>query len=287
MRTLACLLLLAAVVVSNEKANAQSSYDLRSPDNRIEVRIRTVGQIRYDVVVQTMPILENSTVSMDIDHKKLGMEPRVIDAKQSSHDQVVEPVVRQKFAKIRDHYNELRLNMDGGYSVVFRAYNEGAAYRFETALPEEKVKIFGEEAGINFPTNFIVYYPQEDSFYSHNERKYLPQHLSEIAPDFIATLPAVVDVGGGAKLAIAESDLEDYPGLWLRGTGGNGLAATFPAYPTKLVQTSDRDYKPTETADYIAETAGTRTFPWRVIGIANHDGDLITNEIVYLLERRS
>ncbi len=213
------------------------------------------------------------------------MQPKVVNAKPSSHDEVVEPVVRQKFAKIRDHYNELRLNMDGGYSVVFRAYDEGVAYRFETSLSQEKVKIYGEESAFNFPSNFIVYYPQEDSFYSHNERKYLPQHLSDIAPEFIATLPAVVDVGGGAKLAIAESDLEDYPGLWLRGTDGNGLVATFPPYPLKEVQTSDRDYKPVETADYIASTAGTRTFPWRVIGIAEHDGDLLTNQIVYLLQR--
>src|SRR5207302_6298589 len=117
------------------------------------------------------------------------------------------------------------------------------AYRFETSLPQEKVKVDGEESTFNFPTNFVVYYPQEDSFYSHNERKYLPQHLSEIAPEFIATLPAIVDVGQGAKLAIAESDLEDYPGLWLHGTGGPGLAATFPAYPLKEVQASDRDYK--------------------------------------------
>src|SRR5437764_2294216 len=287
MRTLACLLLVAAVLVSNEKANAQSSYDLRSPDNRIEVRIRTSGQIRYDVVVQTMPILDNSTVSLDIDHKKLGIDPKVIDAKQSSHDQVVEPVVRQKFAKIRDHYNELRLNLDGGYSVVFRAYNEGVGYRFETSLPQKEVKIYGEEANFKFASNFVVYYPQEDSFYSHNERKYLPQHLNEISTQFIATLPAVVDIGGGAKLAIAESDLDDYPGLWLRGTGGNGLAATFPQYPLQLVQTSDRDYKPVQTADYIAQTAGRRTFPWRVFGIADHDGDLLTNDIVYLLERPS
>jgi alpha-glucosidase len=161
------------------------------------------------------------------------------------------------------------------------------AYRFETSLPQEKVKVYGEESAFNFPTNFVVYYPQEDSFYSHNERKYLPQHLSEIAPEFIATLPAIVDVGQGAKLAIAESDLEDYPGLWLRGTGGTGLAATFPPYPTKEVQSSDRDYKPVETADYIAVTSGTRTFPWRVIGIADHDGDLLTNQIVYLLQRPS
>src|SRR5262249_31519070 len=162
-------------------------------------------------------VLENSTISLDVEHHKLGIKPKVLDAKTRSLDQVVEPVVRQKFAKIRDHYNELRLKMDGGYSLVFRAYNEGVAYRFETSLSQEKVKVYGEESAFNFASNLVVYYPQEDSFYSHNERKYLPQRLTEIASEFIATLPAIVDLGHGAKLAIAESDLDDYPGLWLRG----------------------------------------------------------------------
>ncbi len=288
MRTLACLLFVTAFLVSNEKANAQSSYDLRSPDSRIEVRVRTSGQIRYDVILNGAAVLENSTLSLDVDHKKLGMDPKVIDTKKTAHDQVVEPVVHQKFAKIRDHYNELRLTFDAGYSVVFRAYNEGVGYRFETSLPQKEVKVYGEEGNFRFAANFIVYYPQEDSFYSHNERKYLPQHLNEILPEYIATLPAVVDVRGGAKLAIAESDVEDYPGLWLRGAAPDfALTATFSPYPTKLVQTSDRDYKPIENADYIALTSGTRTYPWRIIGVADHDGDLLTNEIVYLLERPS
>ena len=287
MKTLFLLLVLPILNTLALQATAQSSYDLRSPDGRIELRIRTADRIQYDLVIKGRAVLENSTMSLDVEHQKLGVKPKVLDAKRGSTDQVVEPVVRQKFAKIRDHYNELRLKIDGGYSIVFRAYNEGVAYRFETSLPQEKVKIYGEESAFNFAANFVVYYPQEDSFYSHNERKYLPQRLTEIAPEFIATLPAIVDVGQGAKLAIAESDLEDYPGLWLRGTAGTGLAATFPPYPTKEVQTSDRDYKPVETADYIAVTSGTRTYPWRVIGIADHDGDLITNQIVYLLERPS
>jgi alpha-glucosidase len=223
-------------------------------------------------------------LSLDVDHKKLGAQPKVVDATRRSNDQIIDPVVRQKFAKIRDRYNELKLSMEGGYAVVFRAYNEGAAYRFETSLTQEKIKIFGEEAIFNFSADDIVYYPQEDSFFSHNERKYVPQHLSEIAPEFLASLPAVVDVEDGAKVAIAESDLDSYPGLWLRGTGGNGLSATFPPYPLKENLTSDRDYRVVESADYIAVTAGTRTFPWRVIGIADHDGDLLTNQIVYLLE---
>jgi len=287
MRTYAPFLLSLLLVAVFENATAQSSYDLRSPDGRIEVRIRTAGSIRYDVVLKGRAVLENSALSLDVEHKKLGVQPKVIDAKTQSHDQIVEPVVRQKFAKIRDHYNELRLNMEGGYAVVFRAYNEGAAYRFETSMPQEKVKIYGEESAFNFPVDFVVYYPQEDSFFSHNERKYLPQHLSEIAAQFLATLPAVVDVREGAKVAIAESDVDDYPGLWLHGTGGNGLAATFPPYPLKESLTRDRDYQVVESADYIAVTAGTRTFPWRVIGIADQDGDLLTNQIVYLLEKPS
>ena len=284
---LGIFLFVGGFVSEDVVAAAQSTYDLRSPDGRIEVRIRTAGQLRYDLLLKGTAVLENCTLSLDVEHQKLGVEPHVVEAKPSSHDEIVKPVVRQKFANIRDHYNELRLNMEDGYALVFRAYNEGAAYRFETSLREDKAKIYGEEAAFNFSSDFVVYYPQEDSFYSHNERKYLPQHLSEIAPQFIATLPAVVDIGGGAKLAIAESDLDDYPGLWLRGTGGNGLAATYPQYPLQLVQTSDRDYKPVQTADYIAQTAGRRTFPWRVFGIADHDADLLTNEIVYLLERPS
>ena len=287
MKAFTALLLLMFVVVIMPKATAQSSYDLRSPDGRIEIRIRTSGQVQYDVVLKGRAVLEKSALSLDVDHRKLGTQPKVIDAKRRSHDEEVVPVVRQKFAKIRDHYNELRLSMDSGYAVVFRAYNEGAAYRFETSIPQEKVKIYAEEAAFNFSANDIVYYPQEDSFFSHNERKYLPQHLSEIAPEFLATLPAVVDVGEGAKVAIAESDVESYPGLWLRGTGGFGLTATFPPYPLKESLTSDRDYRVVESADYIAVTAGTRTFPWRVIGIADRDGDLLTNQIVYLLEKPS
>jgi alpha-glucosidase len=268
-------------------AATQSSYDLRSPDNRIEIRIRTAGQIRYDVLLETGALLQDCTLSLDVEHAKFGVSPKVIGADKRTVDQIVEPVVHQKFAKIRDHYNELRLKMDGNYAVVFRAYNEGVAYRFETSLPQKQVKVYGEEAHFNFSSNFVVYYPQEDSFFSHNERLYVPQKLSEILPEFIASMPAVVDTGKSPKIAIAESDLEDYPGLWLRGPGGNGLAATFPPYPLKEKLARDRDYYVAEAADYIAITSGTRTYPWRVLGVVNKDADLITNQLVWLLEKPS
>jgi Glycoside hydrolase 97. len=264
-----------------------SSFDLRSPDNHIELRIRTARGIRFDVLLKDRALLEDCSISLDIDHRKLGPDAKVLNARESSHDQVLEPVVRQKFAKIRENYKELRLEVDGQYALVFRAYNEGVAYRWETSLPAKEVKVYAEEMNLNFPGNFIAYYPQEDSFFSHNERKYLQQHLNEILPEFHATLPAVVDTGEGPKIAIAESDIENYPGLWLRGTKGNGLAAIFPPYPLKETLEKDRDFRVTETADYIAVTNGTRTFPWRLMGIAEKDGDLLTNQLVWLLEKPS
>ena len=195
-------------------AAAQSSYELRSPDNRIQVKIRAAEKIQYDVLLGGRTLLENSTFSLDVEHKALGLQPKVVEAKERANDEVIKPTVRQKFAQIRDNYKELRLTMDGGYSVAFRAYNEGVAYRVETGFALQQVKVYGEQDNWNFPSNFVVYYPQEDSFFSHNERKYLPQFLTGIGPGSLATLPAVVDARG-TKIAIAESDVEDYPSLRL------------------------------------------------------------------------
>jgi alpha-glucosidase len=145
-------------------AVAQSSYDLVSPDKRIEIRIRTAKGVRYDVLLKGQVLLQDCTLSMDIEHKTLGPDAKVLRSKERSSNQVLEPVVRQKFAKIHESYNELRLEMDGAFAVVFRAYNEGSAYRFETSLPQEQVRVYKEEANFNFPGNFNTYYPQEDSF---------------------------------------------------------------------------------------------------------------------------
>ena len=281
------LLALFAALLATSVAAEPSSFDLRSPDNRIEVRIRTTHQITYDVLLKGRTLLLDCPLSLDIDHKKLGPDAKVLTAKNRSYDQVIEPPVRQKFAKIRENYNEIRLEMSGGFAVTFRAYNEGAAYRFETSLPQAQVKVYGEEVRFNFTADSIVFYPQEDTMFSHNERKYLPQHLSEIIPDYIATMPAVVDVGPGAKVAIAESDVEDYPGMWFKGTTGPALEGTFPPYPLKEELEGDRNFRVTKAADYIATTSGTRTYPWRLLGIVEKDADLLTNQLVWLLAKPS
>jgi alpha-glucosidase len=281
------ILLLCPLLWLAGDATAETNHTLRSPDRRIEVRIQAGDRISYSILLNGKPLLQDSTLSIRIDQRTLGLDPKVKAAKERSVNQEIEPQVRQKFARIRENYNELRLEMEGGYAVVFRAYNEGAAYRFETSLPQSEVKVYGEEVSFNFAGDYRVYYPQEDSFFSHNEREFIYLPLKDIPPASIASLPAVVEASDGIKLAICESDVEDYPGLWLRGDSKNSLSAVFPPYPLKEQLSKDRDLKITASADYIAVTTGTRTFPWRLVGIAEKDGDLITNQLVYLLSKPS
>jgi alpha-glucosidase len=281
------IVILIALLGLARTAPAQASYSLLSPDKRIEVKVRTSDRFSYDVLFKGTVLLQNSTFSIDIDHNTLGLQPKVKTAKERSYDGTLEPPVRQKFARVRENYNELRLTLEGNYAVIFRAYAEGVAYRLETSLPQPKVRVYNEESSFNFPDDYRVYFPQEESFFSHNERHYLPMNLKTIAPAAIASLPAVVEAANGVKVAIAESDIEDYPGLWLHGTSGNGLAATFPPYPLQETLEKDRDFKVTQAADYIAVTRGTRTYPWRLLGIAEKDGDLITNQLVWLLAKPS
>lgn len=274
-----------------ENAMAQSGYILRSPDQKIEVRIRTADRLKYDILFNGNVLLQDSALSIKIDQTTLGLQPKVKTTKERTVNQEIVPHVPQKSARIRENYNELRLEMEGNYRLVFRAYNEGIAYRLETSLPEREVKVYGEEVSLNFAGDYNVYYPKEEAFFSHNEREFLYLRLKDITPTSLASLPAVVVSSDGVKVAIGESDIEDYPGLWLRGNSNNGLSATFPPYPLKeeLRKDSnpDRDFRITQTADYIAVTKGTRTYPWRIIGIAENDADLITNQLVYLLAKPS
>jgi alpha-glucosidase len=87
----------------------------------------------------------------------------------------------------------------------------------------------------------------------------------------------------GLKLALTESDLRDYPGLYLTGAGGSGLIGVSPAYPVEEEQVNDRTVRVVQRADYIARTSGPRTMPWRAFVIAADDADLIESTMVYRL----
>lgn len=180
-RTLTTLVLLQLVCFAGH-AVAQHNYSLHSPDQKIEVRIRTGDRFKYDVLLNGNLLMQDSALSITIDQTTLGLQPKVKDKTEHTVNQEIIPSVPQKSARIRENYNELRLDMEGNYRIVFRAYNEGIAYRVETSLPQREIKVQSEEVRLNFAGDYKVYYPKEETFFSHNEREFLYLSLKDIPP---------------------------------------------------------------------------------------------------------
>jgi len=160
--------LVGLALLTGGTAMADTNYSLRSPDNRIDVAIHVGKKINYDVSLNGRLLMKDSALGINVEGKSLGENPQVKSAKKDSVDKVLEPAVHQKFAKIREHYNELKLELEGGYAVTFRAYPEGIAYRIETSLGGENVKVFNEDALFRFAADDTVFFPEEESMFSHN-----------------------------------------------------------------------------------------------------------------------
>ena len=281
----ALTLIVCACVVS--QAQVANTYQVTSPNNKIILSLRVGQRIEYDLALNGRVLIKDASMGMDVDHRKLGSSPQLISATPTTVNRELRVPVPQKFALLHENYKELRLNFKDSYVIVFRVFNEGMAYRFETSLSQNEIKVYSEEAHIKFSENFHLYYPKEESFFSHNEREFTYLQLKDIPQSSLASIPAIVDANEGVKLALAESDVDDYPGLWFRGNSDNSLRATFPSYPMEEELKGDRNFRVTKTADYIASTRGTRTFPWRIVAVAEDDGALITNQLVYLLAKPS
>ncbi|MCI0515590.1 glycoside hydrolase family 97 protein [candidate division KSB1 bacterium] len=275
------LLLYAATIINGQPLK---TYTVQSPDKTIEVVVTVTDAITYMVTVDGKLVVAPSPISMTVGNNQvLGQKPVVSNVRRRTIGQQLTPVVPVKSAVIEDHGNELTLVFKGNYAVIFRAYDNGVAYRFQSNLSGD-LKVVSEQATFNFADTNYVYFPEEDRFFSHNERTYRHWRLDTLAAGRLASLPVLVATPG-PKILIAESALRDYPGLWVKTGGGNTLNGIFPPYPLECrpKANSDRDVPVTKCADYIALTKGNRSYPWRILAIAKKDGDLITNQLVYQL----
>jgi alpha-glucosidase len=144
------------------------------------------------------------------------------------------------------------------------------------------VIVLDEQGEIKMPPGTKSWYPLEESFFSHNERTYIYTDLDTLSTDHLAGLPALF-VSDGVNVLITETALEDYPGMWLRGTDNNSLKAVFPLYPDEERLVRDRNLRVVTRRDFIAETKGERSFPWRIFVISESDAGLIESNLTYLL----
>ncbi len=253
-----------------------------SPDGAITVSISVGDRLAYSVSWRGRTLVSPSPISMTLDEVVLGPQPQLLDVRQESVSDLIEPVVPEKYARIEDRYNELTLDFQGGWGLEVRAYDDGVAYRLRIDESGE-LTVYAEEFEIAFYGDPMVWFHAEESFLTHSERLYERLHVGEIPAGKMASLPVLVAFDHGPKLAITESDLRDYPGLYLEGTGLSRLHGIYPAYPVEQEQVGDRTVRVSQRADYIARTWGPRTFPWRVLIVAEEDGDLIESTMVYRL----
>ena len=278
-------LLVIVLMMCYVTISAQMEFSLLSPDKKIEVKVSVGEKIEFAVLKKGKQLITPSSIAMNVNENvMLGVNAKVKNTKTNSVNQILQREVRQKSKEVRENYNELTINFKENFALTFRAFNEGVAYRFETSLDGD-MKVNSETYSVNFAGDYLCYFPEEQSFMSHNERVFNPIMLKDIKEKQFASTPTIIDTKEGTLIGITESDLEDYPGLWLRGTAQNSLAGIFPAYVLEAQLKRDRDLMPTKRAEYLALTKGTRTFPWRIFAITNNDGDLITNEMVYLLSK--
>lgn len=253
-----------------------------SPDGALEVAIATGPMLTYEVRHRGRALVLPSEVGLRLaDGTTLGANARVRSSAARSVDETLRPVLPLKRAEVRDRFNERRIDFEGGFSLVVRAYDDGVAWRFVTERPGE-VTIADERATFRFAADHQLWFPEEESLISHQERLYRRIPLSAVGERF-CSLPMLVEVAGGPKVAITEADLFDYPGMNLTGSGAHALKGRFPAYPLELDLKNDRDEHVSKRADYIARTRGTRQFPWRVLVVAERDATLLDTDIVYRL----
>lgn len=288
----ALLWLLAGLMMSwglvAQATETKESLILTSPNGQVVVDVTLDKQLSYAVSLAGQPLLNRSRLALNIAQAKhLLANPSLAKVGRRTVDETLTPVLPTKSHTIRDHFNEMTIELAQPVSIVFRAYDNGVAYRFVTRIAGQ-VQVDDELVEYNFSQGDSAWLPVEEGFYSHNERSYIHKPLAQFKRSTLSSLPALVATAQG-KVLISESDLQDYPGLWLKGTGKTSLDGTFARFPTQVAMEpkSDRNEPVKARAKYLAITRGERAFPWRILAIAQNDAELLTNQLVYQLAEPS
>ncbi|MBO4476522.1 MAG: glycoside hydrolase family 97 catalytic domain-containing protein [Bacteroidales bacterium] len=286
------LSLLFVAVTAFSLGAADKTYKLQSPSGELTVSITAGRQADWSVAVQGTTVLQKSPLSMTLGNGTVfGRDMQVKKAVKRSVSRTVKPVVYRQ-SEVNEAYNELTLRCKG-YSIVFRAYDDGAAYRF-VADQKAPFKVLGEQAAFNLGQDaegFIPYaYKKNDSFESQFTTSFESQYTRTVVSGWengrLAFLPVTLSAPGGMKVCITESDLTDYPGMYLSNDDkDNTLEAVFAPYPKEIVQGGHNMLQGLVKSreDFIARADAGQSFPWRIVIVAREDKDLLTCNLPWLL----
>ena len=270
LETLLCIF--AAIPVSAKV------YSLTSPDKTITVDVNVGSDITYSVSREGNIALENCVIAMETSNGTLGAAPVVKSAKKGQHVGTYSPYNPYRNSTIEDNYNTLTISFKGNWSLEFRAYNNGAAYRFVTAAKGKQI-ISNETIEYRMPQEAELCLSPVEKFTTMYEEPYHFQKVEKMDEENRMSYLPIMATTKNWVMLITETDLYDYPAVFFQSNGTDVLTSVFPKVVTATVPKSARRELITETADFIAETDGTRTFPWRVINLVSDEAELLQSDL--------
>ena len=269
--------LLSAVLCLSLTAFGQKVHQLASPSGNIRISVELTDQIQYDVTQGNQTLMDNCVIGLETANHQLGIHPKLNKVVRQHVNDELTKFVQLKFSTITNRYNQLLLKFKGGYSVEFRAFDDGFAYRFLTDLKGEQ-EIMNEILRLNFVDDCLLHLQQPDGFKTSYEEEYRHQTSSEWKnSNRMALLPLLASTPKGDKILMSETNLTDYPAMFLKNDGQGGITAVFPRLPLEFGEDGDRSLKILKEANCIARTAGKRSYPWRYFVITDDDRKLIEN----------
>lgn len=278
-------LFLLSIVMLGLTTLSATEYKLQSPDGNLQVLVNVDKEISWSAQLKGKPVVEKAVVAMELSDRVLGLEARLTKQSVKEIRQEIQVAVPHKDAVIVDHCNELSLQFREKFSLTFRAYNDGLAYRF-SETSRKPYEVLNEKMDLFFPAGAACYFSEEHTTYSHNESWYPYIQLSEIAAERFCSMPLLIDLPGQAKVLVTETALHQYPGMFLKSNGKNGFVSKFPPYVLETQpprRGADRNEIISKEADYIAKVAAGRDFPWRVFVISDKDAGLVESNLTYQL----
>ncbi|MFV0419561.1 MAG: glycoside hydrolase family 97 protein [Dysgonomonas sp.] len=268
-------------------AHAQKKIELLSPNSGIKATITISDKIYYDISYNDEVLLKDNYLQLNLAGEILGQNPKLSSQKKNTVNEALTPVVPLKYSQVKNDYNSLLLIFKGDYSVEFRAFDDGIAYRFITNKKTD-LEVLGEDFVLNFPSEYLLHMQQQGGFKTAYEEPYTHVESKDWkSSDKMSVLPVLIDTKKQYKILISESDLSDYPCMFLKGNGNNGVTSLFPKVPLEFGEDGDRSQKILIEADYIAKTTGKRNFPWRYFVITKDDKQFLENTMTYKLATKS
>ncbi|WP_373125822.1 glycoside hydrolase family 97 catalytic domain-containing protein [Bacteroides sp. HPS0048] len=287
------ILTIALYLTATLPIKAQEEYTVSSPNGSLELKISMRDTLSYQIFADGEALSEISPIAMIVERNgrriTLGENPAVEKCSRNSISQKI-PMHLGENDQIDDTYNEMILDLGSLYSLHCRAYDEGVAYRIESKI-SGSITIRNEIAEFNFKDNPQVWiaYDEDKRTMSQWELPY-KRELSVksvktgdygINPCFFRNNKKNIGI------TVIESDLENYPGMYLlKKEAGNKLVGKWAEYPKKIKNDSKYDSQAVlERYDYIALTPGVRTYPWRGFIISRDDSELMNNDLIYKLAK--